>query len=89
MNIYALHGRKVKVTKESASQGTEFNIQDVVSSLELDTVYTVDHTDIGGFSTSVCLVELPGRCFNSVNFVDVEPQSEEDDQEHPQWDDYN
>lgn len=36
--------------------------------LVINGVYTVDRTEIGGWSTSVFLREVPGREFNSVMF---------------------
>jgi hypothetical protein len=35
-------------------------------------VYTVDHTDAGGWSTGVYLKEFEGVRFNSVHFEDFE-----------------
>jgi len=47
-------------------------------------IFTIDYTNVHGWSTSVYLEEIPNISFNSVNFVDVILQSKEDDNKHPQ-----
>jgi hypothetical protein len=89
MNIWALEGHRVTVTEETAKYGDEFDQKQVEDNLKVGETYTVEFTIVGGFSTEVKLQELDGILFNSVNFEDVEEQSEEDDMRHPQWDEYN
>lgn len=40
--------------------------------LTVDAVYTVRHMEVGGWSSSVELVEVPGEFFNSVMFAAAE-----------------
>ena len=86
MNIYALPGHKVKVTERTKNNG--YSGYD--TRLELEKEYTVDHTVVHRSSTDVFLVEFPADAkrpmgFNSVNFEDVVPQSDEDSKKHPDW----
>ena len=85
MNIYALAGHKVKVTEETKSNGYDHHVEQVAKYLEVGKIYTVESTDVSSWSTVVYLQEIPKVGFNSTCFEDVEPQSEEDDQEHPDW----
>jgi hypothetical protein len=94
MNIFALHGHKVKVTERTKNNGYQFDRENVAKHLEIEKPYTIDHTHVDNSSTRVFLVEFPeknGRrpSFNSVNFVDVVPQSKEDNEKHPDWIRYN
>lgn len=89
MNIFAIHGHKVKVTEETANSGTEEDAQLVKEHLVIGQEYTVDETIINDWSSTVLLVEVPEFEFNTVNFVDVKEQSIEDDMKHPQWSRYN
>lgn len=88
MNIWALEGHKVKVTKETKNNGYEQDKRDVSRYLELEKEYEVEWTDVGGFRTTVKLKDIDHE-FNSVNFVDVTEQSEELDKEHPDYFRYN
>lgn len=81
MNIYAAKGYKVIVTEKSAKNGYKYDSEKVAEKLEIGRIYTVDHTIVHQSSTDVYLNEVDGR-FNSVNFEEVEPQSEEVTEEH-------
>ena len=88
MNIYALEGYKVRVTKESAENGDSHDKQMVKENLEIGKIYTVQKTSVHNWNTEVYLKEVPGK-FNSVMFEDVHGQSDEADKCHPDWDRYN
>lgn len=85
MNIWALEGHKVMVTEETALNGYDYDIKRVKKLLEIGKEYTVYFTSIGEIRTDVYLKEFPDRGFNSVNFVDVVEQSEENNRKHPIW----
>mgnify|MGYP001583314106 FL=1 len=89
MNVFALHGHKVKVTSNTMANGNEEDIKLVEEHLNVDYIYTIDTTVVHEFSTDVFLQEREGIKFNSVNFEDVSPQSEEVDQKHPDYEKYN
>ena len=89
MNIYALQGHKVKVTKEAIAYGYESDKEHAAKYLTVDQVYTVKHTTVDDYSTDVYLEEFPGIYFSSVHFEDVTEQDTELDKSHPDWDRYN
>lgn len=69
MNIYAKNGTKVRFVP--GNNGYESENKDAREILELDAIYTVDYTDVSGWSTAVILEEFPNKRFNSVLFEDV------------------
>jgi hypothetical protein len=87
MNIYSLPGHKVifKYPKNGYSTDQEH----VNKYLTLNEIYTIEHTIVDGFSTSVSLVEFPKIKFNSAHFEDLELQDESLDKEHPDYYRYN
>ena len=88
MNIFALPGHKVTVTAESLEMGgTSKGI--AKKYLEPGEEYTVKYTEVSGYSTKVKIEEWSLLDFNSVNFVDVNPQKKEDDKKHRQWKQYH
>jgi hypothetical protein len=89
MNIYALKGHKVKVTEQSSISGWDGDSEKVKKHLEIGKEYTVEKTHVHQSSTDVFLQEFPDMHFNSVNFVDVKPKSEEDNKKHLQYKMYN
>lgn len=67
MNIYCSPGAKVKF---HARQGDDyFRMEN--DNLEDGKIYTVERTDVHGWSTDVYLVEVPGMGFNSVCFEEI------------------
>lgn len=85
MNIFALQGHRVKCTSIK-SGGYEFDDEKAQQYLELNKEYTVDHTVVESWSTTVYLQEIENVYFNSCFFDDVTEQDVEDDKKH---DDYN
>lgn len=69
MNIYAPNGTKVRFVP--GNSGYESENKSAREILELDAIYTVDYTDVSGWSTAVILEEHPNKRFNSVLFEDV------------------
>lgn len=69
MNIYAKKGDKVVFTHPNA--GNEHHQQLASKYLKLNETYTIDHTDVGGWHTSVYIQEVPDVRFNSVLFEDA------------------
>lgn len=69
MNIYAPNGTKVRFVP--GNNGYESENKSAREILELDAIYTVDYTDVSGWSTAVILEEFPNKRFNSVLFEDV------------------
>lgn len=91
MNIWAIRGHKVKVTSESAKNGNPYDHKKIQEYLEIEKEYEVFQTDIHSFVTDVYLEGVVSKStekrpiyFNSVNFVDVIPQSDEDNEKHRQ-----
>lgn len=76
MNIFALKGYKVKVTKKSANQGHDSDKKNIAEKLRIGKIYTVKRTEVHNSSTSVYLQEVEG-VFNSVNFEEVTKQPKE------------
>jgi predicted protein tyrosine phosphatase len=89
MNVFALHGHKVRVTSKTLNNGELEDSEHVLQHLNVDYTYTVDATNVNDFSTDVYLQEREGIKFNSINFEDVHPQSLEFDQKHPDYSKYN
>jgi hypothetical protein len=89
MNIYSLHGHKVRVTTKTLGNGSREEQLLVDEQLSCDVPYTVDKTIVSEFSTQVYLKEREGICFNSVNFEDIHSQSESDDRKHPDYKKFN
>jgi hypothetical protein len=85
MNIYALTGHRVTVTKSSISLGTDTYREIAEKHLTVGAVYTVAVTHPQNSYTSVTLQEFPDVLFKSVSFEDVSSQSEADDMKHPDW----
>jgi hypothetical protein len=76
MNIYAKNGAKVIYSNPTG--GYPADCEDAKKHLKLISIYTVDHTHVGGFDTRVYLKEVEGKCFNSCLFVDyAEKKAEE------------
>jgi hypothetical protein len=87
MNIYALKGHKVRCI--SLEGAYEYQTEVAQQHLELGKEYTVEETEVYSSSTEVYLQEIPDVAFNSTLFEDVEKQSEEDDQKHPDYSKYH
>ncbi len=77
MNIFALKGYRVKVTEKTANNGTSSDKEKVKELLEVDKVYTVDHTDVHASNTNVYLIEFPDVVFNSSSFEGITIQPRE------------
>lgn len=87
MNIFALKGHKVICTTFNAGYGSDTIV--AKKYLTLNNVYTIDHTEVDNWSTTVFLQEFPNVKFNSLFFDDYQPQSTEDNQKHPDWIKFN
>ena len=83
MNIYALKGHKVRCISVEAMY--EYETERAQKHLEIGKEYTVERTEVESSSTEVYLQEIPDVAFSSGLFEDVEKQSEEDDQQHPDY----
>lgn len=73
MDIRSPKGTLVTVIHDNGGivNGTEDDKNLAALYLNLDKVYTVDHTDVQDWVTRVYLTEVPGIAFNSVNFKEV------------------
>lgn len=73
MDIYARAGTKVRF----APGGNGYDAQNKAARevLELNAVYTVAHTEVGGWMTYVTLQEFPTKSFNSVLFEGINEPS--------------
>lgn len=69
MNIYAKKGDRVIFSHPKA--GYYYDQQTASKYLKLGEIYTVELTNVGGFSTRVYLQEFKDISFNSVHFEDV------------------
>ena len=79
MNIYAKRGDKVRFS--FPNNGYSMDIEIAKERLKLGEIYTVDYTCVGQSNTSVKLLEVPDRLFNSVQFEDEEDKTNERDGE--------
>ena len=71
MNIYAKEGHKITVTEETINYGYNHHKEMANKHLKVGEVYTVDHTEVGGWHTDVYIKEVPNIAFNSVHFEDA------------------
>lgn len=69
IDIYSKEGTKVKYTGKG---GYDCHKEYANKHLKVGEIYTIDHTDVGGWHTDVYLKEVPDKAFNSVHFVDAE-----------------
>lgn len=69
VNIYSRKG--TKVIFDNPNNGYDFDIKRAKEHLIIGNVYTVDHTNVHSFSTSVYLEEFPKISFNSCLFSDT------------------
>lgn len=87
MNIWTLPGKKIIFKPEYNGSDLDRNYAD--NFLEIGKEYTVLKTRVGNFYTGVNLTDFPKLRFNSVLFVNVDNQTEEEDKTHPDWKIYN
>ena len=75
MNIYAKEGTKVKVLfdEKGIMNGTDSDKEHAERHLKALSRYTIDHTEVSSWHTTVYLKELPNIPFNSVHFEEVPP----------------
>jgi len=68
LDIYAPPGTKVRAVYLDGKpyHGGKYDHENVEKHLKEGEVYTIANMDVGGWSTSVELVEVPGVSFNSV-----------------------
>ena len=85
MNIYALKGHKVKLSKNGFNMGFEVDKDEAKSFLSHGIIYTVDCTNVSNSSSVVILHEFPNKKFNTAHFEDVSFQSEDEKIKHPDW----
>jgi hypothetical protein len=69
IDIYSEEGTKVKYTGKG---GYDHHKEHANKHLKVGEIYTIDHTDVGGWHTDVYLKEVPNQAFNSVHFVNAE-----------------
>lgn len=87
MNIYALKGHRV--TCKTFDAGYAYERTTARRYLNLNSIYTIDYTEVDQLPTSVYLKEFPEIPFNSVFFDDVDEQSSENNPLHPDWSKFN
>lgn len=77
MSCYAVPGTKVRFAYPN--NGYEYQQETAAKYLTIGAVYTVHHTSVGGFSTSVWLEEIgiDTVSFNSVMFEEVTEEPNE------------
>lgn len=68
MNIHAKKGTKVRYTGKN---GYDADLQQANQYLVVGEIYTVENTNVSGWSTSVLLQEIHKQRFNSVHFEEV------------------
>lgn len=68
MDIYGESGNKVRYTGEG---GYESDRTYANQYIDVGSILTIKHIEIGGWTTYVTFEEIPGRSFNSVMFEDV------------------
>lgn len=84
MNIYALKGHKVRLRSNINIDADHFTKKDK-EYLKKGENYTVESTEVSRSWSKVKFQEFPNITFNTVHFEDIELQSEEDTQKHPDW----
>lgn len=77
MDIYAEPGHKVKFTNENGRDEERENASKI---LNTEDIYTVEYINVGGWFSYVKLEGIPG-VYNTVMFVDVEEDIEEEQEE--------
>lgn len=70
MDIYAKEGSKVVFDKPDA--GYQGAVEKAAKHLTVGSTYTVERTEVGGWSTDVYLKEVEGVSFNSCMFSDID-----------------
>jgi len=73
MNIYSKYGDKVIF--DQPNNGYNCDQERAKEHLVVGNIYTIDHTNVHPFSTSVSLIEVPGVLFNSVLFSDYKTKT--------------
>lgn len=70
MDIYAKRGHKVMANYVDGKicGGHDYQAEQAERVLKEGEVYTVDYTEVGGWSTDVVLIEFPDMIFNSCLF---------------------
>ncbi len=68
MNIYSAPGTKVRFLNKN---GYEYDLEHARKYLNTNRIYTVRNIDVGGWSSTVYLEEVPGEYFNTVCFKEV------------------
>lgn len=89
MNIFALPGFKVKVTRMWAFYTYKVGNRIHKGYLELGKLYTVDRTEVHDYRTTLWLKEIPGVALDASHFTDHIAQNPVDDAKHPDWLRYN
>lgn len=89
MNIYALKGHRVTVTKSSIARGYDTYREITENHLTIGGHYTVAVTYVDSSYASVILQEFPDVSFRSASFEDLDNQSETEDMKHPDWATWN
>jgi hypothetical protein len=69
MDIYSEEGTKVRFRNKGGYDSEPKNA--VKARLVEGEIYTVNFTNVGGWSSDVILKEFPGRRFNTVMFEEV------------------
>ncbi|MEM7184207.1 MAG: hypothetical protein AAF518_25130 [Spirochaetota bacterium] len=82
MEIYALPGHKVNVTKISFNSFSEEDEQDVRENLKVGEIYTVKYTRVSKNYSYVVLTEFPEIKFDTALFEDTNKQTEELSRKH-------
>lgn len=72
MKLYAEKGHRVTVTEDTINNGYTFDKEQAKKFLEISKEYTIESMDVGDWSSTVVLQEIPNQHFNSVHFIDVD-----------------
>lgn len=72
MNIQVEIGTKIKVTEDSIGNGYSSVEEKAREHLEIGGIYTIEDISIENWYTDVWVKEIPGVCFNSVSFEDID-----------------
>jgi len=83
MNIYAIEDHKIKCVTLNA--GYDYHKEIAEKHLEVGKEYTVLRTYVDSYHTDILIKEIPDIKFNSVFFEDVQKQSKEDNEKHPDY----
>lgn len=85
MSMFALPGHKVRLHESSKHSGYESEIKKAQQYLTIGEIYTVKRTRVSHSHSWVEVEEVPGVFFNTIHFRSLTAQTEQEDQQSPEF----